>query len=68
MALSRGMAHASVGIGFALLALTFGCIAAGAFAMSKLNEWVASIGLWAIYFLIPAIVLLVAGFGRYFTM
>jgi hypothetical protein len=49
MALSRGMAHASVGIGFALLALAFGCVAAGAFAMSKLNAFEASIGLWAIY-------------------
>jgi hypothetical protein len=49
MALSRGTANASVFLGFIILTLAFGCIAAGAFAMSKFNAWLLSIGLWAIY-------------------
>ena len=49
MALSRGMAYSCIVFGFVIVALSFGCIAAGAVAISKLNEAVSSIGLWAIY-------------------
>ena len=49
MSLSRGMAQSSFVIGFALLGLAFGCVACGAFAMSKLHAGVSSTGLWAIY-------------------
>ncbi|CAB3987061.1 Hypothetical predicted protein [Paramuricea clavata] len=68
MTLSRGMAQASFVIGFALLGLAFGCVACGAFAMSKLHAGVSSTGLWAIYYLLPGVMLLVAGFRRYFTV
>ncbi len=49
MGLSRGIAHTCVVFGFVIILLACGCIAAGAFAMSKLNIVASSIGLWAIY-------------------
>ena len=49
MALRNSTAYTSVTFGFIMLALTLGCIAAGAVAMSKLNDAVSSIGLWAVY-------------------
>ena len=49
MALRNSTAYTSVVFGFIMLALTFGCIAAGAVAMSKLTDDVSSIGLWAAY-------------------
>lgn len=49
MAIPRGIAYCCIVSGFVIVALSFGCIVAGAVAISKLNEPVSSIGLWAIY-------------------
>ena len=68
MRLSKGISNASAVFGFIILVLAVGCIAVGAVTMSKFNDAVSSIGLWAIYFLIPGILLVVAGFGRYITV
>ena len=49
MGLSRGIAYTCVVFGFVIILLACGCIAAGAFAMSKLSVVASTVGLWAIY-------------------
>ena len=49
MALTKGIANGSIVFGFIILTLSLGCIAGGAFEITKLNVAVLTTGLWAGY-------------------
>ncbi|CAB4016165.1 ---NA---, partial [Paramuricea clavata] len=70
MAMSNGIRVGSITIGCSLLVLTFLSMICGIVAMSKMSTPVAraSIGLWGLYFAIPGVFSVLAGYKKQSTL